>query len=69
MNIKNLSNSIGDIKIPLPPKDIQQQIVDECQKVDEEYNSSRMSIEDYHKKIAQVFENLQVITRMGGVKD
>ncbi len=67
-NIKNLSNSIGDIKIPLPPKDIQQQIVDECQKVDEEYNTSRMSIEDYREKIAQVFENLQVITRMGGGK-
>lgn len=56
-----------DVRIPVPPKDIQQQIVDECQKVDEEYNTSRMSIEDYRKKIAQVFENLQVIIRMGGV--
>lgn len=60
-NIQNLSNSIGAIKIPLPPIDIQQQIVNECQKVDEEYNTSRMSVEDYRKKIAQVFENLQVI--------
>jgi len=51
----------NDVKIPLPPIDIQQQIIDECAKVDEEYNSSRMSIEDYRKKIAQVFENLQVI--------
>ena len=60
-NIQNLSNAIGSIKLPLPPLSIQQQIVAECQKVDEEYNSSRMSIEDYRKKIAQVFENLQVI--------
>ena len=63
-NIQNLSNSIGAIKIPLPPIDIQQQIVNECQKVDEEYNTSRMSVEDYRKKITQVFENQQV---MGGV--
>ena len=60
-NIQNLSNSIGAIRIPLPPIDIQQQIVTECQKVDDEYNTSRMSIEEYRKKIAQVFENLQVI--------
>jgi type I restriction-modification system DNA methylase subunit len=53
-------------QVPIPSKDIQQQIVDECQKVDEEYNTSRMSIEDYREKIAQVFENLQVIIRIGG---
>ncbi|MBQ6984362.1 MAG: N-6 DNA methylase [Paludibacteraceae bacterium] len=52
---------LKETKIPLPPKDIQQKIIDECAKVDEEYNTSRMSIEDYRKKIAQVFENLQVI--------
>ena len=39
----------------------EQQIVAECAKVDEEYKTSRMSIEDYRKKIAQVFEDLQVI--------
>ena len=51
----------NEVKIPLPPTDIQQQIIEECAKVDTEYNSSRMSIEEYRKKIAQVFENLQVI--------
>ena len=60
-NIQNLSNAIGAIKLPLPPLSLQQQIVAECKKIDEEYNSSRMSIEEYRKKIAQVFENLQVI--------
>ena len=59
------SSNLKAIKIPLPPIEIQQQIVTECQKVDDEYNTSRMSIEDYRKKIAQVFENLQVIG--GGV--
>lgn len=60
-NIQNLSNAIGSIKLPLPPLSIQQQVVDECRKVDEEYNSSRMSVEDYRNRTAQVFESLQVI--------
>ena len=59
-NIQNLSNAIGAIKIPLPPIDRQQQIVSECFKVDEEYKTSLVAIENYHKKIAQVFENLRV---------
>ena len=57
---------LKEIQIPVPPKDIQQKIIDECAKVDEDYNTSRMSIEDYRKKIAQVFENLQVIESAGG---
>ena len=64
-NINNLSNSIGYIKIPLPPLEIQEKIVAKCLEVDNEYNTSRMAIEEYRKKILQVFENLQVIT--GGV--
>lgn len=56
-------------KIPLPPLAIQRQIVSECEKIDEEYNTSRMSIEEYKKKIAQIFEDLEVvITKWGGVK-
>ena len=54
------------IKIPLPPIDVQRQIVSECEKVDEEYNNNRMSIEEYKKKIAEVFENLDVISKRGG---
>lgn len=50
-----------EVKIPLPPINIQQKIVDECKKIDEEYNASRMSIEEYRKKIADIFERLEVI--------
>ncbi len=57
----------NEVKIPLPPSDIQQKIVSECEKVDEEYNNSRMSIEEYKKKIAEVFERLEVVSKMGGV--
>lgn len=66
-NIQNLSNKIAEFQIPLPPLPIQRKIVAECEKVDEEYNTSRMSIEEYKKKIAQVFERLEVITNVGGV--
>lgn len=56
----------NEVLIPLPPLDIQQQIVSECEKVDEEYNTSRMTIEEYKKKIAEVFERLEVISKSGG---
>ena len=65
-NIQNLSNSIGELKIPLPPLDIQQKIIKECEAVDAEYNSSRMSIENYKQKIVKVFEDLEVIIHKGG---
>ena len=55
-----------NLRFPLPPLDIQSQIVSECEKIDEEYNTSRMSIEEYKKKISQVFENLEVIVKTGG---
>ncbi|MGC7589327.1 N-6 DNA methylase [Bisgaard Taxon 46] len=52
-----------EVKIPLPPLDIQQQIVAECEKIDEEYENSRMSIEEYRGKIAQIFHNLEVLEK------
>ena len=30
-NINNLSNNIGTLKIPVPPLDVQQKIIDECE--------------------------------------
>ena len=56
----------NEVVIPLPPINIQQQIVAECEKIDEEYNNSRMTIEEYKKKIAEVFERLDVISSQRG---
>ena len=60
-----------DIKlIPVPDVDekIQEQIVAECEAVDEEYNATRMSIESYRKKIEEIFNELDVISNnRGGV--
>ncbi|MBP5391885.1 MAG: N-6 DNA methylase [Bacteroidales bacterium] len=59
----------NDIKIPLPPPDIQLKIVQECEKVDKEYHRSRMSIEEYKAKIAAIFARLEIIIKnQGGVK-
>lgn len=59
-----------EVKIPLPPISIQQQIVSECEAIDEEYNSSRMAIETYRQKIADIFDRLEVVnkSKRGGVK-
>lgn len=55
-----------DIKIPLPPLEVQQKIVEECKKIDNEFENSRMQVEEYRAKIANIFNDLE-ITR-GGVK-
>lgn len=66
---KSLNSSYlkDEIKIPLPPPVVQKQIVAECEKIDEEYKNSRMTIEEYKQKIAEVFKRLEVISGMGGV--
>lgn len=61
----NRTNLEG-IKIPLPPIDVQQQIVDECAKVDEEYQASRMAIDDYRQRISKIFADLEIIVNNGG---
>lgn len=64
------ATNLSNVQVVIPPLDIQQQIVDECKKIDEEYNTSRMTIELYRKKVSEVFENLDVITnsQTGGGK-
>ena len=53
------STNLKQIKIPLPPLDIQEQIVAECEAVDDEYNATRMSIESYRKKIKEPCSGLE----------
>ena len=55
-----------EVKIPIPPKPVQQQIIDECAKVDKEYETTRMSIETYRQKIEDLFSELDVANRGGG---
>jgi len=62
LNQENLKS----IPIPLPPMEIQRAIVEECAVVDAEYETSRMSIEEYRSKISKVFVELEVLAG-GGV--
>lgn len=50
--------NILSLLIPLPPIEIQQQIVDECTKIDEEYNTAILQINDFKAKIESTFKNL-----------
>ena len=59
---------ISTVQLPLPPKVIQDQLVSECRAIDEEYNTSRMSIDTYRQKIADIFDKLEVVSKkIGGV--
>ncbi|EOG9651748.1 restriction endonuclease subunit S [Campylobacter upsaliensis] len=47
-------SSVKNTKIPLPTLEIQKQIVAECEKVEEQYNTIRMSIEKYQELIRAI---------------
>ncbi|KXB47616.1 hypothetical protein HMPREF3188_00462 [Tissierellia bacterium KA00581] len=67
--INQASISIGDlstIKIPVPPIDIQQKIISECDKLEEKYQKTRMKIEEYKYEIQKIFEDLEVVKNDGG---
>lgn len=57
-NIKNLSNSISQIKIPLPSKEVQERIVSQCQKLDMEANEAKEKINQLKEKIDNLYNSL-----------
>lgn len=61
-NVKHLSSSsLKNIKIPLPPNDIQEKVVKECKKILNEFNTTRMDIEIYRNKITNIFKKNKVV--------
>ena len=57
INLTTLKN----LKIPLPTLEIQKQIVAECEKVEEQYNTIRMSIEKYQELIRAILVKCGII--------
>ncbi len=49
------AKDLEKLQIPLPPMDIQEEIVKECEAIDEDYNQSRMSIDENQRKINSLF--------------
>ena len=47
-----------EVMIPVPPIAIQQHVIDECAKIDEEFNTTLMGIEDCKRKIEDLFAGL-----------
>lgn len=56
-NINNLSNELLNIKIPVPPMEVQEQIVAECQKVDDEVSNAQQIIQTAKQSIEQIIES------------
>ncbi|EOH3902608.1 restriction endonuclease subunit S, partial [Campylobacter jejuni] len=52
---------IENIKIPLPPLEIQKQIVAECEKVEEQHNTLSLSIKEYQNLIKAILQKCGII--------
>ncbi|HEE9592426.1 TPA: restriction endonuclease subunit S, partial [Campylobacter coli] len=62
INLGILQNMV----IPKPPLEIQKQIVAECEKVEEQYNTIRMSVEEYQNLIKAILQKCGIIDDGGG---
>ncbi len=52
-------NFYKDLLLPLPPLDIQQKIVDECEAIDNEMQTAKSIVEDKKNQIAEIMKNVQ----------
>ncbi|EHR7196505.1 N-6 DNA methylase [Campylobacter jejuni] len=59
--------NLESILIPNADFEIQKQIVAECEKVEEQYNTIRMSVEEYQKLIKAILQKCGIIDDGGGV--
>ena len=59
---------LKDTQIPIPPidSDVQDNIISECEALDQEYKNSRMTVDEYRSKIENIFLNLNIIESGGG---
>ncbi|ENP7020482.1 N-6 DNA methylase [Campylobacter coli] len=62
INLGILQNMV----IPKPPLEIQKQIVAECEKIEEQYNTIRMSVEEYQNLIKTILQKCGIIDDGGG---
>lgn len=67
MNINNLSSSISEIKIPLPPLKIQKQIVSECQKVDKTSEQAQQTINQAKVSVDKIINSIEKTTTLDKV--
>ena len=58
-NINNLSSLLNNLKIPLPPKDIQEKIINEIETLEILEKESREKIENYNQNINLIINSLE----------
>lgn len=58
-NIQNLSSSIGDISIPLPPDEVQRLIVNECAAIDAEITANKKIIRKKREEIERILNEVK----------
>lgn len=54
---------VSKIPIPQVPVDVQKNVIKSVEELDKEYETSRMKIEDYRKRIFEIFQRLGVLNR------
>ncbi|ELR0116915.1 restriction endonuclease subunit S [Campylobacter coli] len=60
--LKHLQKTeLKSLKIPLPPLEIQKQIVAECEKIEEQYNTLSLSIKEYQNLIKAILQKCGII--------
>ncbi|MDW2910124.1 restriction endonuclease subunit S [Mesomycoplasma ovipneumoniae] len=66
---KNLDiERFRNLDIPVPPIEIQEKIIKECEELEKQYETTRMKIEEYQAQIQKIFEDLEVLKSEGGYK-
>ena len=58
-NPKLMNNVMAEISIPLPPLDIQNSIVVECEAIDNEMQTAKSIVEDKKNEIAEIMKNVK----------
>lgn len=53
------ADDLKNLKLPLPPLEIQKCIVEECQKIDVEYKGAQNTIENCKQRIESIMQNVQ----------
>ena len=68
-NIQNLSSTLEEIKIPLPPPEIQKQIVGECDAVDKETDHAYQTITNSKQRIGEIVSSVEKTSMLNEVVD
>lgn len=68
-NIQNLSSALEEIKIPLPPPEIQKQIVSECDAVDKETDHAHQTITNSKKRIEALVSSVEKASMLNEIVD